>query len=232
MINIVCVYQITEYSFVKYTPEYVQKLKRSFAKHLTVPHRFVCLTNLDYIEGVETHKLLFPNWWGHWAKMEIFRPGLLTGPTIYSDLDALLCGNIDALAEAKDYHVMIEDFYPEIYNSTLMYFNSSDIIYTQLYNDMVNNEAAIKEKYAWKRRGVTYGDQALIYDYVKEHNKPITKWQEFLPREWFLKFSGVTGIRPAARKWDENSPARYVYCMGPPKFHDIPDLPLVQQHWI
>lgn len=231
MINVVCVLHSTPNSFIQYTPEYVQKLKRGFERNLSVSHRFICFSNIN-IEGVEVIPLQKKSWWGHWSKMEIFTPKVLQGPTIYSDIDALVCKNIDCLATHKDNLVMIRDYYPHIYNSTLMYFNSNDNMYNELYQYMCNNEQEIKQKYEWIGQGKSHGDQALIYDFVKSKNKHIDMWDEILPTDTFMQFSGGRGLTMQAAAWDYKSSAAYVYCMGNPKFHQVPHMPIVSEHWI
>jgi len=231
VINVVCVLHTTPNSFIQYTPEYVQKLKRGFERNLSVPHRFVCFSNID-IEGVEVIPLQKKSWWGHWSKLEIFTPGVLQGPTIYSDIDALVCRNIDCLVEPKDNLVMLRDYYPHIYNSTLMYFDVSNSVYSELYRYMCDNEDQIKQKYEWAGHGKTHGDQALIYDFINSKNKSIDLWDHLFPSDMFMAFSGGAGLTPKAVAWDYNSPAAYVYCLGKPKFDQMQHLSLVQTHWI
>ncbi len=95
-LNVVCLKWGT-----KFPPEYVNNLYRGVRRHLTVPHRFVCLTDdpegLD--PGVEVRPLLedLPGWWN---KLALFKPRLhdLTGTVLFFDLDMIVIRNIDALA--------------------------------------------------------------------------------------------------------------------------------------
>jgi hypothetical protein len=163
----------------------------------------------------------------------MFRPGLFSGPTIYSDLDAMLLGNVDEFAGPWDSHVMIEDYYPWIDNSTLMYFDASDPIYAEIYQNMLDDEHSIKERYAWKGRGKSHGDQELISDHLISKGRQILRWQKLLGREKFLKFSGgADRVTVHVDDWTDSSPAIYAYCMGKPKFHHVPHLPMVQKHWV
>lgn len=78
-----------------YHAEYVRILRDGVAKHLTVPHRFVCLSDAP----VPCERIpLKHNWPGWWSKLEIFRPDVITGPTLYLDLDTVVVGNLDAVA--------------------------------------------------------------------------------------------------------------------------------------
>jgi hypothetical protein len=79
-----------------FNARYVINLKNMIDRNLTGPYRFVCLTDLPVIAGIETVGLEtdFPGWW---AKLELFRPGLFDGHdrAVYFDLDTLILGNID-----------------------------------------------------------------------------------------------------------------------------------------
>jgi hypothetical protein len=56
---------------VQYGPHHVLWLREQFARQLSAPHRFICLTDMD-IPGVEPRPLRddLPGWW---SKMELFR---------------------------------------------------------------------------------------------------------------------------------------------------------------
>ena len=113
-----------------------------------------------------------------------------------------------------------------------MYFNARDSIYADLYQHMCRYEEHIKNQYEWSGHNKNHGDQAMIYDFVKSKNKHIDMWDEILPAELFMQFSGGKGLMMDAAAWDYKSPAAYAYCMGRPKFHQVPHIPLVSEHWI
>ena len=77
----------------KYDDYCVQRLQRETWRYLTIPHRFVCVTERD-IEGVEclTPEVDWPGWWG---KLDLFRRG--TEQNLYLDLDVVITGNLDEL---------------------------------------------------------------------------------------------------------------------------------------
>lgn len=68
--------------------EYVARMRSMVARNLTLPHEFVCLKDEGILQG----------WW---AKIELFRPGRFTGRVLYLDLDSVVVGPLDALAEQK-----------------------------------------------------------------------------------------------------------------------------------
>jgi hypothetical protein len=87
-----------------YNAEYVRKLRDGCAKHLTIPHRFVCLSDVP----VPCERIpLKHDWPGWWSKLEIFRPDVVTGPTLYLDLDTIIVGNLDAVASIPDEFSML-----------------------------------------------------------------------------------------------------------------------------
>jgi hypothetical protein len=80
---------------VEYDVGDVQWLAEHVAEHVTLPCRFVCLSDVELgLDCVERVPLL-ENWPGWWSKLELFRPGLFTGNVLYLDLDTAVIGNID-----------------------------------------------------------------------------------------------------------------------------------------
>lgn len=74
---------------LEYSAAQVLWLKKQVETHLKLPHKFICMTDID-IPGVETRKLLdeFPGWW---SKMELFRE---FDSCFYIDLDTVIVGDI------------------------------------------------------------------------------------------------------------------------------------------
>lgn len=109
----------------KYGPHYVNILRAMVRRHLSRPHRFVCLTDdrrgvhpdiecFDLPEGLP--EALRPMRGEHrgdvprsmpslpergWLKISLFRPtiGNLTGTTLYLDLDVVIIDDIDPLID-------------------------------------------------------------------------------------------------------------------------------------
>lgn len=114
----------------EYTPEKVQIVKGMVERNLTIPHEFICLSDVE-IPGVKTIPLVH-NWKGWYAKMELFRPDLPKGPKLYLDLDTAIVSNMDSVVEGaassgKPF-VILRDFYrgviePFSMGSGFMYWN-------------------------------------------------------------------------------------------------------------
>jgi hypothetical protein len=90
----------------KYGSEYVNRLFHGVEEHLSLPFRFVCLTDDSggIVSGVETRPLpVTPfdetvfNQPRAWRKVGLYQPGLadLDGDTLYLDLDVVIMGRLD-----------------------------------------------------------------------------------------------------------------------------------------
>jgi len=81
----------------KYPDYCVQRLQRAVAENLSVPHQFKCVTDRD-IEGVECIPPIndLPGWWG---KVNLFSWDVCDDQNIYLDLDVVITGSIDYLAD-------------------------------------------------------------------------------------------------------------------------------------
>lgn len=107
------------------------KLARAVHRNLTVPHRIVCLTDdvAIEIESVTVGWTLMPliaDLPGWWSKIELFK---IHGPVLYFDLDTVITGNIDVLAQwainaspGEDL-LMLRDFYKGNEASGIMGWN-------------------------------------------------------------------------------------------------------------
>lgn len=80
----------------KYPAEYVVKLQGMCRRNLPA-HGFVCFTERPVV-GVECRELPsdLPTWW---SKVGLFKPGVMTGDTLYLDLDVVITGRLDGLLE-------------------------------------------------------------------------------------------------------------------------------------
>ena len=75
--------------------KYARLLHEAVTGHLSMPHRFVCLSDV----AVPCARVSLRQFWpGAWAKIELFRPGLFDGPVLYLDLDTVVLGELDELA--------------------------------------------------------------------------------------------------------------------------------------
>lgn len=165
----------------EYTPDVVRWLKRQCEQFVTVPFKFVCLTNLDKIQGVDTIKLNhnFPNWW---SKIELFRPDIFKGEKVfYMDLDTVIVGNIDHIVNydhkmttLSQMSVFHKDPTTHLIGSGLMAWGQ-DMSY--IY------KAFMKSPKKHMKENITcdnWGDQGFIQRTLKE---PSERFQLLFPRQ-------------------------------------------------
>ena len=228
MLNVVCVLKKPD-TKLNYDETWVQKLQRGVARNLlNTPHKFFCISDIKEIAGVEVIPLQ-NNWLMYWSKIEIFRPGLFKGPTLYFDVDSMVTGHIDALVTQNAEFIMLTDYYPWFRNSGLMYWDASNPKYTELYYCMLKNPVGTMVKHRYK--GATnYGDQEFIATNLIEMGIPVAEWQKILPKDWFLEFSFEGRMNPAMLNPSENT--KICYCLGQPKFDNLPNIPLVKDNWV
>lgn len=151
-----------------YTAAWVDRLARSIARHMPGV-RFVALSDCD----VPCERIpLAHDWRGWWSKIELFRPGVLDGPTVYVDLDTIVLGSLAPLFDAAPGLTLLRDFYaPEHVNSSVMAWTcGADVepIYDAFRRDPRGYMRTYDHPPRFRRRaGPLVGDQAFI-----EHHAP------------------------------------------------------------
>ena len=204
----------------RYDETWVRKLKAGVDRHLTIPHRFVCLTN-EPIEGIETVNLIH-DWPGWWSKIELFRPGLFDYPVLYLDLDTMVCGNIDPLIFNSMSLTMWREEIRHLANSSVMLWSRDK---SSIYRKFLNSPDQYMKEHGgdqWPYFKI-FGDQAFIARFAGQVNY----WQKLYPPEWFHTFSfdGNATLDPP------NPEVRLSICLGDPKFDKYPDATMVREHW-
>lgn len=89
--------------------EYVERLRDNLSEHMTVPYTLYAISELQY-EGINTI-VPQPNVKGWWQKLVIFKPGMFVEKTLFLDLDTIIVGNIDFLADYQGHFAMPHDFW-------------------------------------------------------------------------------------------------------------------------
>lgn len=158
MITVACVLR----SGGIYDAKWVRKLRDGVARHLTMPHRFVCLSDV----GVPCERIaLKTDWRGWWSKIELFRHGLFDGPVLYFDLDTVIVGSLDAIAAYPHLFTMAHEFYrPHLLCSTAMAWTGD---YSFIHRAFAADPVVIAAKYDAVTPDDRVGDQAFIEDCLK-----------------------------------------------------------------
>jgi hypothetical protein len=209
MINVVCV--LRQGGKVGYDATWVEKLKNSVTRNLTLEHRFVCLSDI----AVTCEQIpLIGSGAGFWAKLELFRPNLFAGPVLYIDLDTVICNNIDNIINSiKDQSfVMLKETDKNVVSSAVMWWQGDHSYLWERYTRTSVN--VLKEQYSKMPR---YGDQAFIEDYTNH-----TLLQQHVPEEW-IGWSSQREISADAKI--------LIFRKVSQKPSTMLDHPLVQQHW-
>ena len=141
--------------------EWVAKLQAGVKRNLTIPHKFVCLSDVD----VPCERIpIEVDWPGWWPKLLLFKPGLITGPTVFFDLDTVITGNIDALAKlTPDFAVLTNFFDPEMIGGGMFWFSGRNVP-TEIYTKFAKMPDAYIAHHVRNRNGTYVGDQGFIYD--------------------------------------------------------------------
>lgn len=156
MLTVICVLK----SGGNYNAEWVAKLQRGVTAHLPIEHRFVCLTDMKVrCESIP----LMHDWPGWWSKIELFRPGVITAPALYIDLDNVIVRDITPLTKCKHDFAMLPNFNREQYASSCVMWFGKQAPHT-VYNKFRANPAGWIKHHEDKRDGPYLGDQAFISD--------------------------------------------------------------------
>lgn len=161
MLTVICVLK----SGGPYDASWVEKLKRGVERNLSVPHKFVCLSDVP----VPCHRIKAKHDWpAWWIKIELFRKGVITPPCLYIDLDTVITGPLDEFVDRPEDFSMLQNFHdPAVINSSLMWFRK---VPHEVYDKFVQKPWQWIEYYQQFRRGNHVGDQAFIADTLRDIN--------------------------------------------------------------
>lgn len=132
----------------EFTAKHVNRLAKALRKNLTVPHRFVCITDMP--RGIDTENVyVFPMWGAYrdlgrcFTRLRLWGNDIkeLLGPRIAMiDLDVVILGNVDHIFSRKEPFVGYRDSKnPECYSGAfyMMDAGSKSNVFTtfnRLYN--------------------------------------------------------------------------------------------------
>ncbi len=87
---------------------YVGNLQRAVERHLSLPHRFLCLSDAD---DPNVRPLPHPGLKGWFNKLSLFKPGVFADGerVLYIDLDTIIAGSLDEIAAYAGEFAMLED---------------------------------------------------------------------------------------------------------------------------
>jgi len=180
MITIACVYWADPTKGTPAFPEWwVLKLQEMVSTHITVPHKFVCLSNVDLPCEVIPLK---HNWKGWWSKIELFRPGVFEGRVLYLDLDTIILDNIDEMCEREESFIGLRAFNPARSNRP-GYFASGILSWESGYYDFIYNDFNYDEDPLHFN-----GDQDYMVYAMFDNKRDFFYWQELVDGIYSYKF--------------------------------------------
>lgn len=217
LINVVCV--LKSGGRVGYDSSWVEKLRNSVSRNLTLPHTFICLSDSD----VPCQKIPLDSVGpGYWAKIQLFKPGILKGPTLYLDLDTVICQNLDQIVlnclDQEDF-LMWKDTTYRLSSSALMYWNGD---YSSIYNDYLVDPDFYHCKFSQKNQGPSrlVGDQALISTTV-EHQFI----NDIVPEHWIKVIEKKNSVV------DHSDTKILIFRKAHSKPSNMLDHEIVKKHW-
>lgn len=143
----------------EYKPEHVYRLAENI-REFHPGAEIVCLSDQLVSHPHVTRIPLVHYWPGWWSKIELFRPGLFEGPTLYLDLDTVIVDKIDVDCTA---FTMLQDVYKRSsYGSGAMAWTHPP---THLYETFKARHRYFISAYNVTKR---WGDQAFIRDYLDD----------------------------------------------------------------
>jgi hypothetical protein len=219
MLTVICVLK----SGGIYDLKWVDRLRNAVARHLSIPHYFDCLSDVP----VPVNRIpLKHNWPGWWSKIELYRPGLIKGPTIYFDLDVIITGSLDAIASAPYEFAMLSNLSRPLKTDTFgaRMVGSSVIWFKErapagIYEKFAANPDGWIKTHRERKDGPYLGDQAFVWDAL---GRKIDCLQDHLPG---LFVSYKKHCRDGLPKG-----AAVVNFHGKPKQHEVAD-EWVRQAW-
>lgn len=157
---------------VEYLPEHVGRLQALTAKYLTLPHRFICLSDTK----VPCERIpLVHDWPGWWSKIELFRPGLFDGPVLYLDLDTTIVGKINHMVQHNAFTALmnLSARKRDRIGSGILFWHGD---YSHIYEAFKQDPERHMARYVTSDR---WGDQGFLQDHLESW----VFWQDLFPNQ-------------------------------------------------
>ena len=187
-VNILCLYWVGDFRDRDFMENDVVRLRESVERHIDRPYTFYCLTN-DVNAVIPAEKILLEhNWPGWWSKMEIHRPDLPQGKTLYMDLDSCVVSSLAPILDFPSRRLTMFNTLnrkkpgePVIgrwvhrYQAATMLFTSPDELMSDVYKRFVQCPDEYMECYR--------SDQDVMGEWIPD--------QPVFPDEWMVKLGSL-----------------------------------------
>jgi len=226
----------------KFSASYVNKLYNMVKLNLTIPYRFICLTDdqkglipdIDIITLKQDFEYC-------WTKIELFRPGNFSDDDLclFLDLDVVITGNLDDLVtfQPEKMFVGLYDWYSSRrnphYNSSVMRFHGNSQTY--LFSSLLAKQEDRTIK--WGREFDAYlgsDDKVVLWEGEKRYGSDQEWISSYVyPQKEIIKHSfpnkWIRSYKKHGRKYLPNK-CRIMVFHGFPKPHEVNN-DYVKEHW-
>lgn len=176
-----------------YNSTWVDKMKRSLDRYMSIPFDFVPMSDGNHSFNVNAFE---GDLNGYWNKVELFRPDLYNKPTLFIDADNVIIGDLAPMIESLKgnkfvmYKSRTTDWHPNPTPSSCVMYWEGDVSYIWDEWNTKSPEHWYKE---YKKNGGTgrKGDQGFI----REHARDLKLIHDIYPKAYdMIKF--VDGPQP------------------------------------
>lgn len=193
--NIVCIYWHGNFRRRDFTSQDVWRLLETVDKHMDRPYHFYCLTN-DFKSKLPGEVIpLIHNWPGWWAKVELHRPDLPVGRTLYLDLDTHIIRSLNPILDYPGDLVMFNTKTAERKRQQVKYYRKNGLVWcyqasVMLFDPGTPVMKSLYEKFCtdpdkWMK--IYRSEQDIMGDWMPD--------QPVFPDGWLLKLSDCRKIK-------------------------------------
>lgn len=207
MLTVVCVKWGDEFG-----PEYANRLFHAVGRHLSVPHRFVCITDNPMGVECETLPCRHPGLPGWWQKLALFDGTFADSRWLFFDLDTVIVDDIGFMAEYEgDFACLRGAYNPIRFGSGVM--GVAPGFGGQVWTEFVK----------WPQAAVNFcgdlGDGHWMQLCLGERDR----WQDMHPGRFVSYKADCNDGVPEG--------AAVVYFHGRPRPHEVMAFDWMQEHW-
>jgi hypothetical protein len=188
-LTVACVLWVGPFRQRRYTEQWVMRLKAMVERQLTIPHRFVCLSNVC----VPCERIpLTEGWPGWWSKLELFKHDL-GERVLYLDLDVLVTDSLDELVSFPEpiafmppHHELLGEPAPRSRPGLIPLYQTSCMVWSPPAGRLIYS------RFEPNVMGHLHGDQ----DWIAK----LFPHEATMPVEWFRKLRQCTQGPPEGVK--------------------------------